>query len=88
MPWIDSLLVTAATVAGLLLVLVNVVFFAGLAMAQNRRYVERWTKPLVVASAVLLLAAVGVPVVGVALSATGRVVSTLASAPAAFFAGK
>jgi steroid 5-alpha reductase family enzyme len=88
MPWIESLLVSAATAALLLLVLVNAAFFAGLLLTKQRGFVDRWTKPLVVASTVLLLTAVGAPVAGFAAKMAGRVVTTITSAPPAFIAGK
>ncbi|MES2124165.1 MAG: hypothetical protein V4503_05700 [Gemmatimonadota bacterium] len=67
LPWLDSLLGSVAAAAVALLFLVNGAFAVGLLLTRSRSFVDRWTKPLVMADVGLLGAAVGAPVIGVAL---------------------
>lgn len=65
LPWLDSLVGAAASMAIVLLVLINGAFAIGVALG-NRSLVQRWTKTLVVADTVLIGTAIGAPVLGVA----------------------
>jgi hypothetical protein len=74
---LDSLggLITTVAIAGF--VVLNLGFIAWVALRRDRLAVNRWTKPLVVADAVLLLAAGGAPVAGWALKTGVRVVAAV-----------
>lgn len=67
--------VTVVAIAGF--VVLNLGFIALVALRKDRHVVNRWTKPLVVADAVLLLAAGGAPVAGWALKSGVRVVAAV-----------
>lgn len=88
MPWIDAAVGTLASIALVLLVVVNVGFVAGLWLTRDRRFVDRWTKPLVVTDAALLVATIGAPVVGIAMTLGARALSFLATVPATLMPGK
>lgn len=88
MPWIESQLAALAAVAVGLFVLVNGAFVAALFLTRDRRVVDRWTKPLLVTDAALLVTAFATPVAGLALKAGSFLVSTLAAIPATFLPGK
>ena len=59
LPWLNAVAGTVASTATLLLLVVNGAFALGVVVGRDRRFVNRWTKPLVVTDAALLLAAVG-----------------------------
>ncbi|MDX2260578.1 MAG: hypothetical protein SFU84_02610 [Gemmatimonadales bacterium] len=88
MPWIESQLATLATVAVGLFVVVNGAFIAALVMTRDRRVVDRWTKPLLMTDAALLVTAFATPVVGLTLKVGSFLVSTLAAIPATLLPGK
>ncbi|MEP6590788.1 MAG: hypothetical protein ABJC19_06370 [Gemmatimonadota bacterium] len=66
LPWLDSLVGTVAAAAVALLFVVNGAFAVGVLITRNRRFVDAWTKPLVMVDAALVTAAIGAPVLGVA----------------------
>lgn len=78
-PWIGSMAGAIASGALWLFVGVNVVFGLGLFLTRNRQFIDRWTKTLVVTDALLLTAAVGAPVVSVALNLGAKGLLLLAS---------
>lgn len=88
MPWIDAAVGTLASIAVALFVVVNTAFIAGLWLTRDRRFIDRWTKPLVVTDAALLFAAVGTPVVGIAMKLGGQFIGFLATLPATLIPGK
>jgi uncharacterized membrane protein len=88
MPWIESQLATLATIAIGLFVVVNGAFVAALLISRDRRVVNRWTKPLVMTDAALLVTAFATPVVGLTLKVGSFLVSTLAAIPATLLPGK
>ncbi|MEI2718829.1 MAG: hypothetical protein V9E87_01605 [Gemmatimonadales bacterium] len=88
MPWIDAATGTIASVAIVLFVVVNAVFIAGLWRTRDRRFVDRWTKPLVMTDAALLFATVGTPVIGIAVKLGGQFLGFLATLPATLMPGK
>jgi hypothetical protein len=88
MPWIDAALATLASIALALFVLINALFIGALWVSRDRRFIDRWTKPLVVTDAALLVAAIGTPVVGIALRLGGHFLSFLAALPATLIPGK
>jgi hypothetical protein len=67
--------ITMAAIVGF--VVLNLGFIALVALRKDRHVVNRWTKPLVVADAILLLAAGGAPVAGWALKSGVRVVAAV-----------
>lgn len=67
LPSLDSLISSIATAAVALLLVVNGAFVVGIFLTRNRRFVDRWTKPLLMADVGLLGAAVGAPVIGAAM---------------------
>jgi hypothetical protein len=85
LPWLDGLAGAIASFSIVLFVIVNGIFAANFLLRRDRRFVNRWTKPLVATDVVLLLAAVGTPVavmaiklaakgVGMVLTSTARLV--------------
>ena len=88
MPWIDATIGTIASMALGLFVVVNAAFIAGLWLTRDRRFIDRWTKPLVVTDAALLFAAVGTPVAGIAMQLGGHLLGFLAALPATLLPGK
>jgi hypothetical protein len=81
LPWLNALAGTIASTAVLLLFVVNGLFALGVFLGRDRSFVNRWTKPLVVTDAALLLAAVGTPVVALALKLGVKGVMFLATIP-------
>lgn len=78
--------ISAMAIAGF--VVLNIGFIALVALRRDRGVVNRWTKPLVIADTILLLAAGGAPVAGWALKTGVRAVAVVmpewpASAPKA-----
>lgn len=91
-PWLNTVVSALLTVAVTLFILVNGAFLAGLLLTRDRRFVNRWTKPLVTADAALLVAAVAAPLSGVAiglgLKAFGFVAGTVTTWTVAMLPGK
>jgi|CXWL01.1.fsa_nt_gi uncharacterized membrane protein len=88
MPWIDAALGSIATIALTLFFVVNALFVLTLWRTRDRRFIDRWTKPLVMTDAALIFAAVGTPVIGIALKLGGQAIGFLASLPATLMPGK
>ena len=88
MPWIDAALGSIATIALTLFFVVNALFVLTLWRTRDRRFIDRWTKPLVMTDAALIFAAVGTPVIGIALKLGGQTIGFLASLPATLMPGK
>jgi uncharacterized membrane protein len=88
MPWITAPLAALASLAVGLFVLVNGAFIAALLVTRDRRVVDRWTKPLLMTDAALLVTAFATPVVGLTLKVGSFLVSTLAAIPATLLPGK
>ncbi|MBK7596609.1 MAG: hypothetical protein IPJ11_15560 [Gemmatimonadetes bacterium] len=88
MPWIDAALGTIASVALALFFVVNATFIIALWRTRDRRFVDRWTKPLVMTDAALIFAAVGTPVIGIAMKLGGQFLGFLATIPATLIPGK
>jgi hypothetical protein len=86
--WIDSLVGAASGASVALLLLINGAFAAGVLLLRDRSFVNRWTKPLVVADAALLFAAVGTPIIGIAMRLGIRAFELVVSVPVALIAGK
>ena len=72
---LDSIGGAITTMAITGFVVLNLGFIALVALRRDRRVVNRWTKPLVIADTVLLLAAGGAPVAGWALKTGVRAVT-------------
>ena len=83
LPWLDGVVSFAAGGAVTLLVLLNGGFALGVLVLRDRAFVNRWTKSLVVADALLLATAVGAPVIGVAAKLGLKAVGLLSAVPAA-----
>ncbi len=88
MPWIDAAIGTIASLALTLFFVVNAAFIAVLWRTRDRRFIDRWTKPLVMTDAALLFAAVGTPVIGIAMKLGGQLLGFLGTLPAALMPGK
>ncbi|MCA9762555.1 MAG: hypothetical protein KC544_05420 [Gemmatimonadetes bacterium] len=88
-PWLNTVVGGLLTVAVVLLVVVNGAFLAGVLLTRDRRFVNRWTRPLVMTDAALLVAAVAAPLSGVAvglgLKAFGAVAGTVSGWTAGLF---
>lgn len=83
LPWLDGVVSLATGAAVALLVLVNGGFALGVLLLRDRNFVNRWTKSLVVADAVLLATAVGAPALGVAAKLGLKAIGLLSAAPVA-----
>jgi hypothetical protein len=81
LPWLNAVAGTVASAATVLLLVVNGLFGLGVLLGRDRRFVDRWTKPLVVTDAALLVAALGTPVVAMAIKLGLKGVVYLASIP-------
>jgi hypothetical protein len=88
LPWLNAVVGTIASTAVGLLIVVNGLFALGLLLRRDRHFVNRWTKPLVVADAALVIAAIGTPVVGLALTLGAKGVAFVATATAKLLPGK
>jgi hypothetical protein len=90
--WLNTVVGGLLTAAVVLLVLVNAAFVAGLLLTRDRRFVNRWTRPLVMTDAALLVAAAAAPLSGVAiglgLKAFGFVAGTVTTWTVAMLPGK
>lgn len=86
--WIDSFAGAASGLSVALLLLVNGVFALGIVLLRDRGFVNRWTKPVVVADAVLLGLAVGSPILGIAMRFGVRAFELAVSTPIALFGGR
>jgi hypothetical protein len=82
LPWLTAVVGTIASIAVVLLIAVNGLFALGVLLKADRGFVDRWTKPLVITDAALLLAAVGTPIVGVAIKLAAKGLVVLATLPA------
>lgn len=74
---------TIVRAAVVLLLVVNGAFVAGIVRSRSRTFVDRWTKPVLVTDAALILALVGAPVANVAVSLAGKGVAMIMQAPVA-----
>ena len=86
--WIDSVAGAASGFAVALLFLVNGAFAAGVMLLRDRRFVNKWTKPLVVTDTALLGLALGAPVLGIAMKLGVRAFELAVTTPISLFAGK
>ena len=82
LPWLNDVVGTIASTAVGLLVVVNGLFALGVFVGRDRSFVNRWTKPLVVTDAALLLATFGTPVVAIAIKLGIKGAVFLATLPA------
>lgn len=87
-PWLDSVIGATAGAAVALLFAVNGAFAVGVVMLRDHRFVNRWTKPLLVADAALLITAVGAPMLGVAMRLGVHAFGLIASVPTHVLPGK
>ncbi len=78
--WLNGLSGSVETIAVGLLFLVNGAYVLNLVLRRSYRFVDRWTRPLLVADAVLVIAAVGTPVVALALRIAAKGVSSVVAA--------
>lgn len=83
LPWLDAFAHTVVRGALLLLVVVNGAFAATVALTRSRAVVNRWTKPVLMADAALLVALVGAPVGAIAGQLAAKAVGWAAAQPAA-----
>ena len=83
LPWLDSLVGSVAAAAIALLFVVNGAFAVGVLLTRSRRFVDVWTKPLVMVDAALVTAAIGAPVLGVAAKLGTYGLGLLGALPAA-----
>ncbi len=88
LPWLNAVVGTIASTAVGLLIVVNGLFAIGVVVGRDRSFVNRWTKPLVVTDAALVLAAVGTPVVAIAIKLGAKGVMFLATIPPKLMPGK
>ena len=88
LPWLDGLAGAIASIAIVLFVIVNGLFAANFLLRRDRRFVNRWTKPLVATDAVLLLAAVGTPVAVMAIKLAAKGVGVVLTSTTGLFRGK
>ncbi len=88
MPWIDPLFRGISSGAFAIFLVVNSAFVAGVWFTRDRRFVNRWTKPLVMADAGLLVAVIGAPFTGIAVKIAGVALHALISLPATLLHGK
>lgn len=82
LPWVNAVVGTIDAIAIGLLIALNGLFALGVVVRRDRAVVQRWTKPLVIVDAMLLLAAVGAPVAGSAITLGAKGVAYVASIPA------
>ncbi len=76
------------TLAVVLLVVVNAAYVGVLLTNRSPRFVDRWTRPLLVADGVLIVGALGLPVVAFLLRLGARGVSVALTAATQAFSGK
>lgn len=82
LPWLDAVVGTIAGTAIGLLVVVNGLFVINVIVGRNHRFVDRWTRTLLLTDAALLFAAIGAPAAAIAIKLGARGVTIVASAPA------
>ena len=80
-PWLNAMVGTIESLATARLLVVNGGFALAVFLGRDRSFVNRWTKPLVVTDAALLLAAFGTPVAAIALKLGVKGVMFLATIP-------
>jgi hypothetical protein len=80
LPWLDSIVGTVSGIAIGLLVVVNGLFAVALVVRPDRRFVDRWTGPLLATDAALLLAVIGTPAVAIAFKLGARGLTLLVAA--------
>lgn len=88
MPWIDPLFRGISSGAFVLFLVVNAAFVAGVWFTRDRHFVNRWTKPLVMTDAGLLVATIGAPFTGMAVKIAGVALRALIALPATMLHGK
>ena len=88
LPWLDALVGTVASIAIGLFVVVNGLFVVGVLLKRDRRFVDRWTRPLLVTDVALLLAGVGTPVVAIAMKLGAKGLAALAAMPGKMMVAK
>lgn len=88
LPWLDAVVGAAAGAAVVLLFAVNGAFAVGVVVLRDHGFVNRWTKPLLVADAALLITAIGAPVLGVAMKLGVHAFGLIATVPAHVLPGK
>jgi hypothetical protein len=84
----DSIAGIVTPIAIVLFVAVNGAFAAGVFLTRNRPFVDRWTRPVLMADAVLVAAAIGAPLAGIALELGAKGLVTLGAIPARMIPGK
>ena len=88
MDWLDAVSGTVAGIAITLLVVVNGAFALGVRSTRDRRFVNRWTKSVVVADAALLAAAVGIPIISVGIRLAAKGLAAVGALPGLLIHGK
>jgi hypothetical protein len=86
--WLNGLTGSIEGIAFGLLLLLNGTFVLGIFITRSYRAVDRWTKPLLVADAVLVGAAVGTPIIAVAFNLAAKGATLAVTAAAGLFGGK
>ncbi len=86
--WFTGFTGSVETIAIGLLFLLNGAYVLNLVLRRSYRFVDRWTKPLLLADATLVIAAVGTPVVALALKIAARGVSSVVTAVTGVMASK
>lgn len=82
-PWIDALASTVMRAAIVLLVVVNGVFVMGILRSRSRAFVDRWTGPVVLTDAALVLALIAAPVAATGVGLAMRGWQTVVAGPQA-----
>jgi hypothetical protein len=88
LPWLDGLAGAIASFSIVLFVIVNGIFAANFLLRRDRRFVNRWTRPLVATDVVLLLAAVGTPVAVMAIKLAAKGVGMVLTSTAGLVRAK
>ncbi len=81
MPWPDGLAGVITPLAITLFVIVNGTFAAGIILTRNRNFVNRWTRTVLTADAVLVIAAIGAPVAAVGLKLVAKELLAIGALP-------
>lgn len=82
-PWIDVLVSTIIRSAIFLLLVVNGVFVTGILRSRSRAFVDRWTRPVILTDAALVMALIGAPVASTGIGLAMRGWQALVEAPQA-----
>ena len=86
--WLDSVAGTVSAVAVAGFVVIVGAFTAGVLITRDRHFVNRWTKPVIMTGAALILAAIGAPMAGIAVKLSAKGLLALGALPAKLINGK